>query len=192
LGVLRSGKWDFFETIDQRRVTMAMERWRPRWGLIPWRPFRELEEMERRFEDILGRPFIPAAWRRLPVEERGWAPAIDVFEREDKFVVKAELPGMSQEDIDVSVVGDTLTIKGEKKTESEVKEEDYYCCERSCGGFLRSIALPASVDARKIEASYEDGVLEVALPKAPEIKPKKVPIAVKKAASAKKEQKASK
>ncbi len=171
---------------------MAMERWRPRWGVVPWRPFRELEEMERRFEDILGRPFTPAAWRRFPIEERGWAPAIDVFEKEDRFVVKAELPGMKEEDIDVSIVGDTLTIKGEKKTESEAKEEDYYCCERSYGGFLRSIALPANVDANKIEASYEDGVLEIALPKAPEIKPKKVPIAVKKATPAKKTQKAGK
>jgi HSP20 family protein len=155
---------------------MAMERWRPGRGLIPWRPFRELEEMERRFEDVFGRPFIPAMWRRIPVVEMGWAPAIEVFEKEDKFVVKAELPGMKEEDIDVSVVGDTLTIKGERKAESEVKEEDYYCCERSYGGFSRSIALPSSVDAKKIEASYEDGVLEVSLPKAPEVKAKKVAV----------------
>jgi len=168
---------------------MAMERWRPRWGLVPWRPFRELEEMERRFEDIFGRSLLPA-WRRLPLEERGWVPALDVFEKEDRFIVKAELPGMKEDDIDVSVVGDTLTIKGEKKTESEVKDEDYYCCERSYGSFFRSIALPSSVDAKKIEASYADGVLEVMLPKAPEVKPKKVPISAKKAASTKKEEKA--
>jgi HSP20 family protein len=159
---------------------MAMERWRPRWGVIPWRPFREMEEMERRFEDIFGHPFLPAVWRRLPVEERGWAPAIEVFEREDKFVVKAEIPGMKEEDIDVSVVGDTLTIKGERKAESEVKEEDYYCCERSYGGFFRSITLPSTVDARKIEADYENGILEVSLPKAAEVKPKKISIAGKK------------
>ncbi len=96
---------------------MAMER---------WRPFRELEEMERRFGDLFGRPFLPAVWRRIPMVEMVWAPAIEVFEKEDKFVVKAELPGMKEEDIDVSVVGDTLTIKGERKAESEVKEEDYY------------------------------------------------------------------
>ena len=167
---------------------MAMERWRPRWGLVPWRPFRELEEMERRFEDIFGRSLLPA-WRRLPLEERGWVPALDVFEKEDRFIVKAELPGMKEDDIDVSVVGDTLTIKGEKKTESEVKDEDYYCCERSYGSFFRSIALPSSVDAKKIEASYADGVLEVMLPKAPEVKPKKVSISAKKAASTKKEEK---
>jgi len=92
--------------------------------------------MERRFEDIFGRPFLPSVWRRLPTEERGWAPPIEVFEKEDKFVVKAELPGMNEEDIDVSVVGDTLTLRGERKAETEVKEEDYYCCERSHGSFL--------------------------------------------------------
>jgi HSP20 family protein len=159
---------------------MAMERWRPGRGLAPWRPFRELEEMERRFEDIFGRPFLPAVWRRIPVMEMGWAPAIEVFEKEDKFVVKAELPGMKEEDIDVSVVGDTLTIKGEREAEGEVKEEDYYCCERSYGSFSRSIALPSSVDAKKIEASYDDGVLEVSLPKAPEVKAKKIAVSAKK------------
>jgi len=112
--------------------------------------------------------------------EMGWAPAIEVFEKEDKFVVKAELPGMKEEDIDISVVGDTLTIKGERKAESEVKEEDYYCCERSFGSFSRSVAVPPNVDAKKIDASFEDGVLEIGLPKAPEVKPKKVTISAKK------------
>jgi HSP20 family protein len=165
---------------------MVMERWRPGRGLAHWRPFRELEEMERRLEDVFGRPFLPAIWRRVPMVEMGWAPAIEVFEKEDRFVVKAELPGMKEEDIDVSVVGNTLTIKGERKAESEVKEEDYYCCERSYGSFSRSIALPSSVDAKKIEADYEDGVLEINLPKAPEVKAKKI------AVSAKKKEKASK
>jgi len=159
---------------------MVLERWRPSRGLIPWRPFREMEEMERRFEDIFGRPFLPAIWRRIPMVEMGWAPAIEVFEKEDKFVVKAELPGMKEEDIDVSVVGDTLTVKGARKAESEVKEEDYYCCERSYGSFSRSIALPSSVNAIKIEANYEGGILEVSLPKAPEVKPKKIAISAKK------------
>jgi len=136
--------------------------------------------MERRFEDIFDRPFLPAVWRRIPTVDMGWAPAIEVFEKEDKFVVKAELPGMKEEDIDISVVGDTLTVKGERKAESEVKEEDYYCCERSYGSFSRSIAVPSNVDAKKIEANYEDGVLEVSLPKAPEVKPKKIAVSAKK------------
>lgn len=161
---------------------MVLERWRPARRLIPWQPFRELDEMARRLEDIFGRPLLPV-WRRLPIEERGWVPAIEVFEKEDKFVVKAELSGMKEEDTDVSVVGDTLTIKGERKAETEVKEEDYYCRERSYGSFSRSIAIPANVDATKIEASYEDGVLEVSLPKVAEVKPKKITISTKKKAS---------
>jgi len=145
-----------------------------------WRPLREIEKMERRFEDIFGQPFLPSVWRRIPMLEMGWAPAIEVFEKEDKFVVKAEIPGMKEDDIDVSVVGDTLTIKGERKAESEVKEEDYYCCERSYGSFSRSIALPSTVDASKIKADYEGGILEVSLPKAPEVKPKKIAVSAKK------------
>ena len=165
---------------------MAMERWRPGRGLIPWRTFSEVGEMERRFDDIFGRPFLPSIWRRTPMEERGWAPAIEVFDQEDKFVVRAEVPGMKEDDIDVSVVGDTLTIRGEKKAETEVKEENYYCCECSYGSFSRSIALPSHVDANKIDADYENGVLEVSLPKKPEVTPKKI------AVSAKKKEKASK
>ncbi len=126
----------------------------------------------------MGRP----VWR-VPVGERGWIPAIDVFEKDDKFVVKAELPGMKEEDIDVSVVGDTLTIKGEKEMETETKEEDYYQWERAYGSFYRAIPLPSTVDASKIEASYEDGVLEVTLPKAAEVKPKKITVSARKKAS---------
>lgn len=158
---------------------MTLERWRPAWGIRRWGPFRGLEEMERRFEETFGHPFMPALWRRLPAEEREWAPPIEMFEKEDKFVVKAELPGMKKEEIDISVVGDTLTIKGERKAETEVKEEDYYCCERSYGSFFRSITVPAAVDTDKIEAAYENGILEVSLPKVPEVKPKKVEISVK-------------
>ncbi len=166
---------------------MAIERWRPRWGITPWRPFRELEEWERRFDDLWGRPLL-----RLPVEERGWMPAVDIFEKEDKFVVKAELPGIKEDDIHVSVVGDTLSIKGEKKTETEVKEEDYYRSERSYGSFCRSIPLPPNVDANKIEASFEDGVLEVTLPKSAKVKPKRVTVSGKKKAASSTKKKAVK
>lgn len=87
---------------------------------------------------------------------------------------------MKEEDVDVSVADDTLTIKGEKKTSNEVKEGHYYCCERTYGSFFRSIGLPSNVDAKKIEAHYEDGVLEVSLPKVGEARPKKITISTKK------------
>ncbi|RLC62978.1 MAG: Hsp20/alpha crystallin family protein, partial [Chloroflexi bacterium] len=96
------------------------------------------------------------------------------------YVIKAEIPGVKDKDIDVSVEGDTLTIKGEKKAESEVKEENYHRSERYYGSFFRSIPLPSTGDAEKMEASYEDGVLEVSLPKAAEVKPKKIPVSTKK------------
>jgi HSP20 family protein len=160
----------------RKEDAMAIERWRPRWGIAPWRQFRELEEWERRLGDLWGQ----SLWR-LPVEERDWMPAVDVFEKEDRFVIKAELPGMKEDDIDVSVVGDTLSIKGEKKTETEVKKEDYYRSERSYGSFYRSIPLPSNVDADKVEASFEDGVLQVTLPKSAKVKPKKIPVSAKKA-----------
>ena len=159
---------------------MEMERRKPGRGVMPWRPLRDLEEMQRRFDDILGWPFQPAVWRRTPTMEMGWAPAIDVFEKDDKFVVKAELPGMKEDDINISVVGDTLTIKGERKAESESKEDDYYYCERSYGSFSRSLAVPSNVDAKKIEANYEDGVLEISLPKIPEVKAKRISVSAKK------------
>jgi len=164
---------------------MVMERWRPGWGISPWRPLRELNELQKHLEDMLGRPALARAWKPLLMEMK-WMPAIDIFEKKDKLVVKAEIPGMREEDINVSVVGDTLTIKGERKVESEVKEEDYYCCERSYGYFSRSITLPSHVDAKKIEASYEDGVLEITLPKTTKAKPRKVSVSAKKRGKASK------
>jgi len=163
---------------------MEMERWRPRRWMSPWRPFREMEETERRFDDLFSWPHLPALWRRMPSMEMGWAPAMDVFEKDDKFVVKAELPGMKQEDIDVSVAGNRLTIKGERKTESKVEKEDYYYSERSHGSFSRSIDMPSDIDAKKTEANYEDGVLEIDLHKTQKAKPQKVSVSAKKRAKA--------
>jgi HSP20 family protein len=159
---------------------MAIEKRKPERGLAMWQPFREMEEMGRRFEDFFGRPFLPSIWRRLPSEEMVWSPAIDVVEKEDKFVVKVELPGVKEEDVDVSVAGDILTISGEKQAESEVKKKGYYYSESSYGSFSRSITMPSTVDASKIEASYDKGVLEIILPKTAEVKAKKIKVAPKK------------
>ena len=159
---------------------MTMEKRRPEKGLLPWQPNREMEEIGRRFEDIFGRPFLPGLWRRFPSEEMVWAPAIDVLEKEDRFLVKVELPGVNEEDVNVSVAGDTLIIEGEKKAESEVKKKGYYYTEASYGSFSRSITMPSTVDASKIEADFEKGILEITLPIAPEVKPKKITVATKK------------
>jgi HSP20 family protein len=156
---------------------MALERRRPRREILAWRPWRDLEEVEWHLDDLFRRHF------GKPDGET-WMPAVDVFEKDDKFIVKAELPGMKDEDVDVEIVGDILKIKGEKKAESEVKKEDYHRSERSYGSFYRSIPIPSTVDTDKIEASFEDGVLEVTLPKlAGAKKKKKVKVAARKRAS---------
>lgn len=148
-----------------------------------WRPWDELREMERRMEEMMRYPLTPIRrpliWWRVPAAELGWTPGVEVYEKDDKFVVRAELPGMKKEELDISVLGDTLTIKGERKAKSEVKDEDYYRCELCYGKFSRSVALPGAVEAGKVEANYENGILEVTLPKAEEAKPKKVEVKVK-------------
>jgi HSP20 family protein len=142
--------------------------------LIPWRPFRELarmeEEMSKLFDYFFGKRYIPA--RR----EEVWAPLADVQEKKDSFVVKVDLPEIDPKDVDISIEGRTLNIKGERKGEKEVSEEGYYFQERYVGKFQRTITLPDEVDAEKTKASYKDGVLAITIPKAKIVKAKKISI----------------
>lgn len=167
---------------------MAIEKRKPEKALTSWRPTREIEELGQHFEDVFGRPFLPDLWNRFPAEDTIWAPSLDVIEQEDKFAIKVELPGVKEEDINIYVSGNTLTIEGVKEKESEVKRKGYYYSESSYGSFSRSITMPSSVDTSKIEANCENGILELSLPKMAEIKPKKVAV-TKKAISPKKETK---
>ncbi len=153
---------------------MTMERWRP-WAPRVWRPFREMEEMERWMDEVFRR-FTPSIWWRVPAGEVAWMPALEMYEKPNKFVVRAELPGMKKEEIDIHIVGDSLTITGERKTTAEVKDEEYQRCEFCYGKFSRSITLPATINAAKVDATYENGILEISLPKAEEVKPKKIQI----------------
>ena len=162
---------------------MALQKSTPHGAMTTWRPIRELDEIERHFEDLFSQSFLPI-WRRMPVKDGEWIPAIDIFEKNDKFVVKAELPGMKQEDIDISISGNNLIVKGKKSTETEVKEQDYYRSERSYGSFFRSIPLPSTVDQKKIEATYEDGVLEISVPKTAEVKQNKIKVQAKSSSKA--------
>jgi len=161
---------------------MTLERRKQQKDLAIRQPTREMEEIGRYFEDVFGRPFLPAAWRRASSEEIVWAPAIEVVEKADKFLIKVELPGVKEEDINISLAGNTLTIEGEKETESEVEKKGYYYTESSYGSFSRSMTIPSTIDTGKIEANSDKGVLEITLPKAPEVKPKKIAIAGKKKA----------
>ncbi len=127
--------------------------------------------MDRLWDEYFG-----AGRRALQPAEEAWLPAVDVSETEDKITVKAEIPGMEAKDIDISMVGDTLVIKGEKKAEKEEKDENYHMVERSYGSFSRSMKLPATVDPDKVDASYKNGVLIIVLPKKEEVKPKPIEI----------------
>jgi HSP20 family protein len=105
-----------------------------------------------------------------------WMPAVDVYENEQALILKAELPGFSKDDVHVELKDNVLTLKGERKREVEVKEEQYHRMERSHGTFQRSFALPIGVEAEKAEATFKDGVLELTLPKAEVAKPKRIGI----------------
>jgi len=108
-----------------------------------------------------------------------WVPAVDVFQNGDhELVLKAELPGMSREDIDLTVENYVLTIKGEKKESSEVKEEQFHHVERRHGAFSRSFSLPRTVDAGKVSADYRNGVLTVRVPLREEAKPRQIKVDV--------------
>ena len=156
---------------------MTMQRWRPGRRLLP--SLGDIYELQHRMED-----FWPG-FGRITFGTEGLMPVVDFYEKDGNYVIKAELPGMKEEDVDVSVTGDRLTIKGEKKAETEVKEDDYYRSERSYGMFTRSIDLPPDIDTEKIEANYENGVLEVSIPKTPEFKSKKISVSHKEKEQAK-------
>lgn len=150
---------------------MAIKRWTPK-------------SMEKFFHEMFEEPMPEKFLRRFPAlrwmkEFEEVSPAVDMFEKKNEIVVKAEVPGIDKENIKISVSDNTLTIKGEMKKEEEVKEEDYYYSERSFGSFMRSLSLPAKVVENKIKAEIKDGILEVHMPKAQEAKQKEIKVEVK-------------
>ena len=140
--------------------------------LVRWDPFRELTAMSDRLERAFpGRYAVPAE------DAAGtWVPPVDVFERHDRLVIRAEIPGVLRDDMDVSIENRVLTLKGERKPDPDFPVNNARRAERVCGAFTRRFALPATVDASKIAATYKDGVLEVSVPKAETAKPKQVEI----------------
>ena len=148
-------------------------------------PFQEMErrfqEMERRFEDFVRRPFplLPSWMPRLNMQEmEEVSPSVDIFIEGDDVVVKAELPGMKKEDIDVNLTEDTITISGEKEKEEKVEKKDYHRFERSYGYFTRSFSLPAEVQTEKASAKFKGGVLEMRIPKTEEAKKKEKQVVI--------------
>lgn len=146
-------------------------------ALRRWDPFRELEslrrEMERIFNEVFERtPFFGREPEIEPIEyRRAWTPACDVYETDKEIVVKANLPGVSKDNVEVIVTEDAITIKGQAKEETEVKEKNYYRRELNYGAFQRVIPLPVAVKSDEAKATFKDGILEIRAPKQ-EVSPK--------------------
>lgn len=131
-------------------------------GLIAWDPFRELSRGWD--EDFMGSGFVPSA---------------DVYQDKDNVIVEMDIPGVEVDKLDISVENDVLTVSGSKEEKNEVKREDYYRKEIRSGSFARSVILPMAVKSGEAEASFNKGILKITLPKAEEVKPKKIAVKIK-------------
>lgn len=144
---------------------------------VPFRsPLQDVAVLQNRLNSIFNDFARPEAGDEIM--SGSFIPAVDVYEDEHKLVLKVEAPGIKQEDFDINVENQTLTIKGERKFETDEKEENYHRIERRYGSFVRSFSLPQTVDTNAVEANYDAGVLSISLPKKAESKPKQVKIAV--------------
>lgn len=135
--------------------------------LVRWEPFRDLLNLHARLAAVPGNG---------DDSYGSWAPAVDIFERGDDLLIRAEIPGVEKDDIDINVENNTLSIRGQRRREKECDEDRTYRTERVFGSFVRTFSLPRTVDSSRISASYRNGVLELRLPKAEEAKPKRIEI----------------
>ena len=144
-------------------------------NLIRWEPAREMmslrDAMDRLFDDAFTRP--------LSLKDAWSVPAIDMFQTDDEIVVKAALPGIKADEVQINITGEVLTLKGEVKHEEEKKEKAWHIREQRYGSFERSVVLPTDVIADKAKADFENGILTITLPKAEEVKPKVISIKAK-------------
>lgn len=154
-------------------------------GMAPWRdtekwgtPFQMIENLQDEMNKLFNFSLASSPARSTGLFEGLWSPAIDIHESKDDIVVKADLPGMNKDDIEVYVHGNTLVIKGEKKRQEEKSEEGFVRKERFYGSFHRAFTLPAEVEADSVNAKYQNGVLELKLNKKEEAKPKQIKVDV--------------
>lgn len=145
--------------------------------LVRWDPFRELEEMSDRLNRVFSRPALRTNGKEnLTVAD--WTPTVDISETDGEYLIKAELPEVKKEDVKVTVENGVLTLQGERRQEKEEKGKKFHRVERSYGSFVRSFALPESVDDSAVKAEYKDGVLNLHLPKSEKVKPKAIEVKV--------------
>ena len=142
--------------------------------LTRWDPFQEMLNLRRTVDRLFDNVTPDHEWAQPAM----WGLAVDMVENKDDFIVKASVPGINPDDLDISYSDDTLTIKGEIKEENQVKEDQYHLRERRYGSFIRSITLPNKIKGDAIQASYQNGVVTLRLPKAEEVKPKRIAIKV--------------
>lgn len=147
-------------------------------NIVRWEPFQELVTLRSAMDKLFADSFVRMPGR-AEGEDGAVAPAIDIFEDAEKVGIKASMPGVKPEDIDINLTANSVTIKGSNKSEKEVKEENFVRKERYYGSFSRTIALPSGLKIDKVEASMEDGVLTLEIPKAEEVKPKTIKIKAK-------------
>lgn len=146
-------------------------------AIVRWEPFRDLFTSQDRFNRLFNQTFSQAFG-----DDEGklgsWAPAVDIYETDQNLVLNAELPGVDPKDVEVRVENNTLYLKGQRKFENEVNEENYHRIERSYGSFTRTFALPGTIDAERVAAEFKGGLLTLTMPKREEAKPKTIKIQV--------------
>jgi HSP20 family protein len=141
-----------------------------------WDPIQELNELQNRFNTLFGRTALRPKNSEESLAVADWAPVVDISEDDKEFVIRAELPGLKREEVKVTVEDGVLSITGERKTEKEEKNKKFHRVERSYGSFLRSFTLPEGADATKVNAEFNDGVLNVRLAKTPKAQPKTIEV----------------
>jgi HSP20 family protein len=150
-------------------------------SIIRWEPFRDLVSTRDHFNQLFNDTFARAFGDQQEASPRSWVPPVDIYETGDSVVLKAELPGINPDEVDICVEDSTLYLKGERKFEKEVKEENLHRVERSYGTFKRNFSLPNTIDADKVKAEYRNGILTLTMPKREEVKPRTIKINVSKA-----------
>jgi len=143
--------------------------------IVRWEPFRELSSLQTEMNRLFNAAFEGGQGTG---QARRWTPAMDLLETEDEFVLRADLPGMSESDVHIELEDNVLTVSGERKAEHEAREEGFYRLERAFGTFSRSLTLPKGVNASAVSASFANGVLEVHIPKPEDAKPRRIEIAI--------------
>jgi len=143
--------------------------------LVPYIHRTEAPIANRLFEEFFNDfPFTSS----FPDTRENWNPAVDILEKDGNLILRAELPGMTEKQIDLKLEGNTLTLKGERKMDAEDKKNNYHRVESFCGSFIRTFRLPDTVDMDKISADYKNGILTVTLPQKPEVRPREIAVSV--------------